>query len=691
MVVVWLTVVVMRGGGWDQADPIASVFGAVAGVAALLVTLLRRDSDGEAVAVRLIRKVIATEEVQYKQLLGGDIGGLIDLQFSAQVTGNVEDAPHTGRLKEITAFYRGLKPGRVVITGTPHITAGGRDAGAGKTLTAVVLLLGLARNRASGEAVPVRLSAASWPGGSVEAWLADQLSIVWRLRRAETQLLLEERLVLPIIDGVDELDSAESPGRGSRAAALLEKINAYQDTMERAPVVLTCRWHQYQSLTAADASARTAVILQLNHVDGVQARRYLEGRVADQDLSRARWAPVLDCLSPSSGASISPDAAAAGPDLREAMSTPWRLNLAATVYQEPSPVGSSEIYLRDPAELLSHARNGTIYPYLLDHYVTATISTSPDDHAYSPQQVHRWLHELASYLNSALPGVSSAVGAIGTDLVLHHLWPIAGPRRARYAHALACGLIVMIAGGALSALSLLSPTAPPVLFLMSAAVVVCGLGLRRWAQMWPRPRRPVGLRALRAADSMWRAVKGCMSVGLLALISAGVEISGQQLPVASSPPPRPDWFWPPVLVLGGGIAAVAVLAAAAAMARWLSDVAGATPDQVGAPLATLKGDLVAGLLSSLAFSLTAGIAAGVAMGPWFGIGLSLAALAAVVVVADAWMRYVALLLCTRGRLPWRLGTFMDFSYRAGLLRISGAAYQFRHRELQDWLAAHPTP
>ncbi|NBE94510.1 MULTISPECIES: hypothetical protein [unclassified Nonomuraea] len=28
-------------------------------------------------------------------------------------------------------------------------------------------------------------------------------------------------------------------------------------------------------------------------------------------------------------------------------------------------------------------------------------------------------------------------------------------------------------------------------------------------------------------------------------------------------------------------------------------------------------------------------------------------------------------------------------FGAGLLRISGTAYQFRHRELQDYLAAHP--
>ncbi|MFM9442537.1 hypothetical protein [Streptomyces acidiscabies] len=103
--------------------------------------------------------------------------------------------------------------------------------------------------------------------------------------------------------------------------------------------------------------------------------------------------------------------------------------------------------------------------------------------------------------------------------------------------------------------------------------------------------------------------------------------------------------------------------------------------------------LAAGLLTSLAFSLTAGIAAGVVMGAWLGLGLAVAALAAVVVVvvADAWMRYVVLLVCTRGFLPWQLATFMDWAYRAGLLRISGAAYQFRHRALQDWLAAHPAP
>ncbi|MCX4904830.1 hypothetical protein [Streptomyces sp. NBC_00878] len=52
-------------------------------------------------------------------------------------------------------------------------------------------------------------------------------------------------------------------------------------------------------------------------------------------------------------------------------------------------------------------------------------------------------------------------------------------------------------------------------------------------------------------------------------------------------------------------------------------------------------------------------------------------------------RYVVFLCCSRGRLPWRLGAFLHWAYGAGLLRISGTAYQFRHRELQDWLTARP--
>ena len=34
----------------------------------------------------------------------------------------------------------------------------------------------------------------------------------------------------------------------------------------------------------------------------------------------------------------------------------------------------------------------------------------------------------------------------------------------------------------------------------------------------------------------------------------------------------------------------------------------------------------------------------------------------------------------------RFGAFLDWAHDAGLLRVSGVAYQFRHRQLQEWLA-----
>ena len=39
-------------------------------------------------------------------------------------------------------------------------------------------------------------------------------------------------------------------------------------------------------------------------------------------------------------------------------------------------------------------------------------------------------------------------------------------------------------------------------------------------------------------------------------------------------------------------------------------------------------------------------------------------------------------------LPWRFGRFLHWCYEAGLIRVAGISYQFRHRELQDYLACN---
>lgn len=60
-------------------------------------------------------------------------------------------------------------------------------------------------------------------------------------------------------------------------------------------------------------------------------------------------------------------------------------------------------------------------------------------------------------------------------------------------------------------------------------------------------------------------------------------------------------------------------------------------------------------------------------------------------LAGPWHLYYCALLVHRPRLPLRLARFLDWSVSAGLMRTSGVAYQFRHREFQEWLVRHPEP
>lgn len=54
-----------------------------------------------------------------------------------------------------------------------------------------------------------------------------------------------------------------------------------------------------------------------------------------------------------------------------------------------------------------------------------------------------------------------------------------------------------------------------------------------------------------------------------------------------------------------------------------------------------------------------------------------------------WIRYLigCALARRQGLLPRHVGRFLDWAYRANLLRMSGTAVQFRHRERQAWLTA----
>ncbi|MGH3853135.1 MAG: hypothetical protein ACRDR6_06485 [Pseudonocardiaceae bacterium] len=65
----------------------------------------------------------------------------------------------------------------------------------------------------------------------------------------------------------------------------------------------------------------------------------------------------------------------------------------------------------------------------------------------------------------------------------------------------------------------------------------------------------------------------------------------------------------------------------------------------------------------------------------------------VAVCLSAWGRLLVahIWLGVTGKLPWRLMTFLADAHRRGVLRQSGALYQFRHLRLQQRLAADLRP
>jgi hypothetical protein len=115
------------------------------------------------------------------------------------------------------------------------------------------------------------------------------------------------------------------------------------------------------------------------------------------------------------------------------------------------------------------------------------------------------------------------------------------------------------------------------------------------------------------------------------------------------------------------------------LAMALSTVAGRLPDSASQDA---HAALVAlGMLLGLVLGLMAGPVAGLGFGLGVGVGFG----------APSGRRYLVFVLCSWGKLPWRPAVFLDWACAAGLMRSSGSAYQFRHRELQQWLARHPCP
>ncbi|WP_211280206.1 NACHT domain-containing protein, partial [Streptomyces lushanensis] len=651
-----------------------------------------QDTDTAGLADRLADGIREREEEARRRLLG-DSDRTINVEFTflpspaRHATGA---APH-GTLEDVATYYQALRSGRLVITGAP---------GAGKTVLALHLMLLLLADRGPGGPVPVRLALSTFDPGrdKLDVWLADHLTRTYRLRPAAASALVTARLILPVLDGLDEMDASGTPGHGSRAAAALEAMNSYLHGTVKGRLVLTCRSAPYVALEEADLWAEDASRVDIAPVGPAAAEEFVTARARKP----ARWEPVLDALR----------AAPSGP-LAEGLSTPWRLTVALAVYDERH---LDRGWVRDPVDLLGPALRTPeqIRDHLLNLFILAASSAGGTTAPYTQPQVRTWLTVLARHLHANTVSAREVAGRrlSGTDLVLHELWPLAG-RRARTVHVLLTITVWAIADLPAVLLDDLGVYARNVTFMVLAGLLV---GIPPWPVPSRLERATAGTPAGR--HQLVNGLVGGLFWGGLVVVADLGDVVGPAIGLA----------YGSVLGLAGGAMVGAGLAGV------LSDAPEVRGSRGNAsPRGVVRDDLVTGFATGLVvglgfvpfywfaldpvlalgavlvFMLLFGLGGGRALAllynrlfrcgyrgaldslfrPWRAFGL-LFRTGAGPALGAAGVRYLAFLLCTRRwwsarPLPWRLGRFLDWCCDAGLTRTAGIAYQFRHRELQDFL------
>lgn len=380
-----LAVVLSRNDGdKDAASVWVSVISAVVSVCAFAADLLRGPDEGDAPAHGNRRQQAAdaladaveeqwAAEARLRRLQDPEPLNVRWSRVGPPLADHPENihgllplpSPRDGdqQLSQVVAAFATVRSRRLVVLGEP---------GAGKSILAVQFVRGMLAARQPGGPVPVLFPLAGWDPGSItlREWLAERLAAEYRPLAAASQNrtlareLLDTGLVLPVLDGFDELPE---PAHGEAVRRLNTELS------EQLPVLLTCRTAAWSRAVQAGDVLTAAEVVKLRPLDFDTARNYLERTAPPDSSPSTRWTPVLD--EPSA-------------PLTEALSTPLMVALARTVYGETS---------RDPAELNDTGRFPTaesVEEHLLEAFVPAAFGDAPGG-TWRPDSAHRWLRRLA--------------------------------------------------------------------------------------------------------------------------------------------------------------------------------------------------------------------------------------------------------------------------------------------------------
>ncbi|GAA2811194.1 NACHT domain-containing protein [Kitasatospora paracochleata] len=598
----------------------------------------------------------------------------------------------SGDLRRVAVIYRRVPSGRLVVLGR---------AGSGKSILAVRFALDLLDARTRNERVPVIFSLGAWDPTTVALrdWLIARLlrdypHLARRVPSGKTLAadLLDDDLVLPVLDGFDEL------AEDLRAPAL-EALN-----LSRLPLVLTSRHAEFTAaVRTAHAPLAAAAVLELRDLDLDDLRGYLPRTdpsfpgPADTDEHGATWEAALDPARTAESAGHA--------NLAAALRTPLMIALARTMYSDHPE--------RRPGELLDTARfpdPEAIEEHLLAGFVPAVYRPRPTERldtahrrpgSWDAERAERWLGHLADHL--------TRLGRERQDLT----WWEVGTGMSRLSRTVIIAVLAGIAFGVTTAIGNLPVDLVATTHSLRFAVVrgllvgvLHGLaagtlfGLVYWhasARAALRPS-PVRMRLSTGTPTTRRNARtrfliglcgGAAGMALLILVDEGLIApiglaDGQGAGAAAG-----LLFIPPIALATGLVFGLIALFEAPVRTESVVSPADLHIDRRNVAYHLLTWALVLGIGVGLLNGIVYGPLRGFEVGLVFGLEAAFGAGLSYGLSLTAWGQWVALAriwLPLTGQLPWALIAFLDDAHQRGVLRQVGAVYQFRHAWIQSHLS-----
>ncbi|WP_245886269.1 NACHT domain-containing protein [Umezawaea tangerina] len=599
--------------------------------AAGLATEQHLDAASKALATAL--HLQWTEECAARGL--AERADLLDLHWTATEL-DVSDRPEApaGRSDAVVGAFERQPNHRMVLIGEP---------GSGKSTTAMMLTIGLLDRYLDG-AVPVLLPLSTWDPDreDVRTWMTRRLYEDHpALRNTElygsftADLLVEQRRVFPILDGLDEIPAARRPDA-------LERI--FRAFPPKSPLVLTSRIDEFIDVVSRVGPVPKADVLELHPLDHEEITAYL--RAGADPVMAAGWEPIFLHLR------TEPDST-----LAEVLSIPLMVWLASTVY---GLGGNTE-----PSELLDRTRfpdQKSIQDHLADSLVDRMFGNI--EAAYQKRASQAWPRDKARKWLAFLAHQMREHGF--RELAWWELRRSVGNAWLALLGALVVGSIGGFGVGWLMAYAS-TPKLAPVTGLVAGGVVATAAltaSSRTFRERTARPRLGVW-RSLLVTSAVIGTATG-LAFGALYGVSAG-------------------------LVVGLGLAVATALRFSTASSAELTQPSSPQWTMARDRIAVWTGSLVLGVVFGAAAAMVFGVNRTGMVGLGLSSGLLLGFALSVLHLRWWWFTVARVWLATRQKLPWELVVFLDDARKLGVLRQAGACYQFRHALVQDRLAEKPVP